>query len=479
MRNAGLNFVKIKKCESNVTLHLHNVTPQTQIIKVKLNDRFYNLIEKNFAKVTVKGLHFSVKFYLFLVTKKNVTEISQYYYPLFLPFIVNMTEEENYNEISESERVSLKFNEMLDCINDTDNTSTFSDIDFKEFEDIDEEYEICDEMDKIIDHSEQQNFTPCVIIDFIEGKFQRCEGTGKLKQLRNLLGTWQVDRNAIKEVDGVLSKLGVCDSHFQFDNKYLHQSLVSKKDKDFNEGIIQWRRCIFCNNYVTFFSRGAGCVIHSWYLNKKNIQVPCIGQYTCKALQPCPNLCNQAYGNIKRPQSICCLCYENLGGHIHHRSGIRGKSATTCITKKLHENDITKGLEFMGNLLIKIAQMDNNEIKKNIFIKIFEILFSLISNEINTDFTTTIPIPTTNTSVNYEEQEKIILDKPPTLFMIKFLFIKIFKDKEVKKNEISNYKANIFYLFFFNKIFFNYILFILIGIWTYIWTKTMGLTINY
>src|SRR5581483_7191031 len=84
-------------------------------------------------------------------------------------------------------------------------------------------------------------------------------------------------------------------------------------------------------------------------------------------------------------------------------------------------------------------------------------------------------IPTTNTSVNYEKQEKIILDKPPTLFMIKFLF----KDKEIKKNEISNYKANIFYLFFFNKIFFNYILFILIGIWTYIWTKTMGLTINY
>ena len=38
--------------------------------------------------------------------------------------------------------------------------------------------EICDEMDKIIEHLEQQNFTPCVIIDFIEGKFQQCKGTG-------------------------------------------------------------------------------------------------------------------------------------------------------------------------------------------------------------------------------------------------------------------------------------------------------------
>ncbi|CAB5365646.1 unnamed protein product [Rhizophagus irregularis] len=311
-----------------------------------------------------------------------------------------MSEEESFDEISESERVSLKFNEIINYINDnTDNTSAFSDIDLEELEDIDEkikEHEICNEMDKVIDDLEQQKFTSCVIIDYMEGKFRRCEGTGKLRQLRNLIGTWQVDRDAIKEVDGILSKLGVCDSHFQFDNKYLHQS-SSKKIKDFNKGIIQWRRCISCNKYVTFFSRGAGCAIHSWYLNKKNIQVPCIGQYKCEALQSYPNLCNRAYENIKRSQSICCIYYENLGGHVHHRSEVRGKSATTCITEKLHE------------------------------VKTFEILRPLASND---DFDTTIPIPITRTSINYEEQEKIILDKPPTLFMIKFLFIKIYKEKE-------------------------------------------------
>ncbi|PKC14556.1 hypothetical protein RhiirA5_409265 [Rhizophagus irregularis] len=290
-----------------------------------------------------------------------------------------MIEEENFDEISESERISLKFNEMLDCINDdTDNTSTFSDIDFEEIETFEKEVkeqEICNETDEIIDHLEQQKFTPCVIIDFIEGKFQRCEGTGKLRQLRNLFGTWQVDRNAIKEVEGVLSKLGVCDSHFQFDNKYLHQSL-SKNQKGFDEGIIQWCRKIFKCHVLG---------------------------YKCKALHSCPNLCNRAYENIKSPQSICCLYYENLGGHIHRHSGIRGKSASTCITEKLHDDE----LEFIGNLLIKIAQMKNNEI---------------------TDIAT---IPTINTSINYdEEQEKIIPDKPPSLFMIKFLFIKIFKENE-------------------------------------------------
>src|SRR3954454_15703044 len=77
------------------------------------------------------------------------------------------------------------------------------------------------EKDEIIDRLEQAKFTSCVIIDFIDGKIQRCGESGKLRQLRNLFGTWQVDRDAVKEVDGILSKLGVCNSHFQFDNKYL------------------------------------------------------------------------------------------------------------------------------------------------------------------------------------------------------------------------------------------------------------------
>jgi hypothetical protein len=353
-----------------------------------------------------------------------------------------MIEEDNLDEISESERLSLRFNEMLDNISDnTDYTSsTFSDIDFEELEDFGGEVkkqEIYNEKDEIIDHLNQQKFTPCVIIDFIEGKFQQCQGIGKLRQLRNLFGTWEVDRNAVKEVDGVLSKLGVCESHFQFDNKYLHQSsTLSKKDKDFNEGIIQWRRCISCNKYVTFFSRGIGCTMHSWHLNKKNVQVPCIGQYKCGALQTCPNLCKRAYENIKRPQSICCLCYENLGGHIHRRSGIRGKSTATCVTEELHAEDTSKRLEFIGNLLINIAKTENNEIKKDILIKTLEILLPLASNEIYTN-------------LNYNKQEKIIFNQPPSLFMIKFLFIKNFKEKEVKKDEINNYNVNISHLFFF------------------------------
>lgn len=37
------------------------------------------------------------------------------------------------------------------------------------------------EYDKMIEDSEQTNFTPCVIIDSINGKIQRCENSTKLK----------------------------------------------------------------------------------------------------------------------------------------------------------------------------------------------------------------------------------------------------------------------------------------------------------
>ncbi|RGB26890.1 hypothetical protein C1646_769846 [Rhizophagus diaphanus] len=162
--------------------------------------------------------------------------------PPLSPLSVDLIDEDIDEINSEHERISLKFNEMLAYINDDTNSTSINSIDFKDFESEVEEQEI-------------------------------------------------FDKDAVKGVDSILSKLGV-------------------------------------------------------------------------SLQSCPPLCRQAFENIKNPKCICCLYYKNLGGHIHHRSGIRGKCAVTCITEKLHKDDITKGLEFMGNLLIKIAQTGNNEIKK-------------------------------------------------------------------------------------------------------------------
>ena len=82
---------------------------------------------------------------------------------------------------------------------------------------------------------------------------------------------------------------------------------------------------------------------------------------------------NLAFNKIKRPKFICYSCYESLGGYIYHRPG-KGRKATTCITEKLHNNDITEGLEYLGNWLINIVQIHDNEIKKNILKETFRIL---------------------------------------------------------------------------------------------------------
>ena len=42
-------------------------------------------------------------------------------------------------------------------------------------------YEIFEEQDKTIDYLENVEFTPCVVIDFVKGKIQRCGETKKLR----------------------------------------------------------------------------------------------------------------------------------------------------------------------------------------------------------------------------------------------------------------------------------------------------------
>ncbi|PKC11494.1 hypothetical protein RhiirA5_354138 [Rhizophagus irregularis] len=82
-----------------------------------------------------------------------------------------------------------------------------------------------------------------------------CAKRGKNEAITQPFGTWQVDRSATKEVNGILPKLGIYDFHFQFNNKS-----SDKKLKSFETEIIQWRRCISCNNYVTFFHGKKGAL---------------------------------------------------------------------------------------------------------------------------------------------------------------------------------------------------------------------------
>ena len=82
--------------------------------------------------------------------------ILQYFLPFLLLFTVNMIEKKDFDEIySKPKRISLKFHEMLACINeDTDHSSAISnDIDFEDFENFEKEImeqEICNKRNKTI-----------------------------------------------------------------------------------------------------------------------------------------------------------------------------------------------------------------------------------------------------------------------------------------------------------------------------------------
>jgi hypothetical protein len=121
-----------------------------------------------------------------------------------------------------------------------------------------------------------------------------------------------------------------------------------------------------------------------------------------------------------------------LGGHIYHRPG-RGKSAKTCANEKLHANDTKKGLEYLGNWLINIAQTGSDEFKKNLLIETSRALLPFTSVPFNTDTDTT----STFTNHILTNQAKILFNEPPSLFMIKLIF-----KKEIEMNSKTNFEID-------------------------------------
>ena len=115
--------------------------------------------------------------------------------PLPFLFSADLLEEYNdkissYDEFEEyKDEISSDDEFEHEIFNETLNNDNTSDIYFKDSEENQEsDYEIF-EQDIVIDDLEHTKFTPCVVIDFINGKIQRCGESTKLRQLRNLFGT--------------------------------------------------------------------------------------------------------------------------------------------------------------------------------------------------------------------------------------------------------------------------------------------------
>ncbi|EXX66497.1 hypothetical protein RirG_123240 [Rhizophagus irregularis DAOM 197198w] len=235
------------------------------------------------------------------------------------------------------------------------------------------------------------SITPCVIIDNIQGTIKRCGETYKLRKIRNLYGTWQIDRDAVQQVNN--NYLGVCDSHFLYDQNQIHNP-KDKISKEFttSDAIIQHRR-----------SEGEGCSNHSWLVNGRNVQVPCNGLVYCNALKE--TFLSEQSLKINKPRCICCSCYERLGGHIHKRTG-RGKKSN-C--DRLHEQDVTKGINFIANWLIKISYTDEDSKKKEILNSIVEAILPFL------------PTPLTKTTSSLTKSDE-------TLSLFKQLIVKVWDE---------------------------------------------------
>ena len=201
----------------------------------------------------------------------------------------------------------------------------------EEIEGSDEEYEDCEDdietdndnnelinEDILIPESETcDSLTPCVLLEKRNGVVTRCGGTNNLRRIWNLIGAWELDNQAVDEVNKQVERLGVCYAHFMFDFRSLHKSGL-KQSKSHEKATIASHRCIFCKKYYRVYYRGKECTEHCWLFLGKKTQAPCIGQHNCPAIESVPCVVQKTTeGSSQRPQYICYMCYELQGGHLH------------------------------------------------------------------------------------------------------------------------------------------------------------------
>src|SRR3954454_12787691 len=85
-------------------------------------------------------------------------------------------------------------------------------------------------------------------------------------------GSWQLYNHAVIQAEKDLDKLGVCYSHFMFDQNQLHE-VSTKGENDIRESLIHSRKCRFCEKNYYFFNREKYCKIHLWKILGKELRL--------------------------------------------------------------------------------------------------------------------------------------------------------------------------------------------------------------
>ncbi|GBC13391.2 hypothetical protein GLOIN_2v1768551 [Rhizophagus irregularis DAOM 181602=DAOM 197198] len=211
-----------------------------------------------------------------------------------------------------------------------------------------------------------ENLSPCIIIDTIDGKIQRCNSQIKLRRLWQMIET-----------------------------------------------------------------RGFNCEEHSYTVIGKNIQVPCIGQIKCGALQTYNSFVILTKSS-KRARYICMNCYEEKGRHIYQRVGRGVKKDPNCDNMSHHKNDTKKALKAIGYWILNISNSDKAAFQEKLLAHLTPIL-CIINTQEKSDITlSTLP------------SIQNINNKVPSLFIILIIlalakFDYNFEKKLNPKNLISKH----------------------------------------
>ncbi|GET00647.1 hypothetical protein GLOIN_2v1474502 [Rhizophagus clarus] len=261
--------------------------------------------------------------------------------------------------------------------------------------------------------------------DLKDGKLQKCNSDEKLRGLWQLIGTWQLDNLAVNQAGKELHKLGICYSHFMFDQNKLHKA-GAKGGKSVNQSLIHSRRCRFCGKDYYFFSRGKYCEEHSWNILGKEFRLACICQKGCNALEQIDPIITLTNSNNKynKTRYVCCKCYEENGGHIYIRRG-HGKRGVHCSETENHSGDVAASLELMGNWILQVAYEGNSDLQERILAVITPALQQL-NNTDNSSQKSKSSSSKSNIennslqTINLSSENKIL--KTPSLFAIKLIF---------------------------------------------------------
>ncbi|RHZ84801.1 hypothetical protein Glove_74g102 [Diversispora epigaea] len=241
-------------------------------------------------------------------------------------------------------------------------------------ENIEEEEELIDDDDELeiinpniinteinkeieIEQTNTSNLSPCVVIDTINRKIQR-----------------------LIQIDKELNKLGVCQTHFMFDQNRLYQS-GAKSNKD-----VEQRKY---------------CKEHSWEIAGKQIHMACIAQKGCNVFQ-------EFYPIIVKAKSN-----ERARGHLYVRPG-KGKIALDCKKENMHLGETSLALELMSKWISYVAQNESIDYQEKVLTLITPAL-----QQLNSKF----------------EQP---IQKPPSLFVFRYIFNDINEKVEDKKPDDCN-----------------------------------------